>query len=123
MQLPVDEFLMTKEPYKDLYNSSVMFWNGDYRCLYQDYVNDKNNIELHYKLPSTKQPAIGDGAYIKDKLENSVQLFDRYLPMDFINWKHHKVVTAITNPKMLIFTATEKPHNSDLQLVKNNWVD
>lgn len=122
-QLPIDSFLMTKEPYKDLYNSSIMLWNGDYKYLYNDYNQNKSDIETQYQMPTTKQPAIGDGAYIKDKLENNVQLLDRYLPMDFINWKHHKVITAITNPKMLIFTATEKPHNSDLQLVKNNWVD
>ena len=43
-QLPQDKFLMVKEPYRDIHNSSIMFWNGDYSYIYDQYINDKQKI-------------------------------------------------------------------------------
>ena len=122
-ELPNDLLLMCVEPYKTLFNSSVMYWNGNFTDLYFNFLKNQNTVMSRYQYSTEKQPAIGDGAFIVDQLNNRVDSFDKYVGNEFFNWRHHKVQTSINDPTMLIFTSTEKPTNNiDLDLVKNNWI-
>lgn len=121
--LPADVLLMCTEPFKNLFNSSVMYWNGDLSDIYFDFVKDQEYFVKKYELPTKQQQAIGDGAFIADKLCSRIQSFDKYLSKGFFNWKHHKIETIIDDPTMLIFTSTEKPSNNiDLPIVKKHWI-
>ena len=121
--LPDNILLMCVEPYKNLLNSSVMYWNGDFTDLYFDFLKNQHSVISKYQYPTDEQPAIGDGAFIVDHLNNRAEPMDKYVSKGFFSWKHHKVQTPMNNPAMLIFTSTEKPtNNTDLDLVKNNWI-
>ena len=115
--LPKDKFLMVKEPYQDIVNSSVMYWSGDYSSLYNNYVNNKELICNEYK----KVPRYGDQSYISENV--NFDLIDNYVPSGFIGWRHHKLETNIDDPTILIFTSRhQKPsNNTELQLVKEHW--
>ena len=122
-QLCKDKLFLCMEPYKNLPNSSVMYWNGDLSELYLEFVKNQQNITAKYQYPSNKNSAIGDGAFIAEQLKDRVKSLDNYVEDGFFNWKHHKVKTEIVDPTMLIFTSTEKPTNNlDLQIIKNNWI-
>jgi len=122
--LPKDTMLMPIEPYKNILNSSLIYWNGDYEFLYTDYLKNKEEIELRYQYPTIHQPSIGDEAWIVERIPDDVQAFDHYVPDGFFNWKHHKVDTPILDPSILIFTGSEKPtNNQHLQLVVDHWID
>jgi hypothetical protein len=122
--LPDNLMLMPIEPYKNILNSSLIYWNGDYEFLYSDYLKDKENIEQRYQYPSEDQPSIGDEAWIVTHIPDRVDAFDNYVREGFFNWCHHKVETQISDPSILIFTGEQKPsNNQQLQLVKDNWID
>jgi len=115
--LPVDKFLMVQEPYRDIINSSVMYWNGDYSHLYDNFnthtPNEYDDIN--------RSGCLGDQAYIAENVEYDI--IENYTIQGFIGWKHHKINVPINDPALLIFTSTQKPsNNSDLDLVKKNWI-
>ena len=121
--LPQDLFLMPVEPYKDILNGSMIFWNGDYSDLYLEYVDRQEQIVDQYRYATEQQPATGDQGFFKDRLHN-LQAFDNYAPKNFFGWKHHIAGTHINDPSVLIFTGSEKPtNNPDLDLVKLHWKD
>jgi|SRR6056300_45242 len=111
------KFLMTKEPYKQISNSSIMFWIGDYSYLYNNYIADQKNICAEY----SRVPRYGDQAYIAENVNHN---FVEEIDPTAINWKHHEVKTEINNPKFLIFTSKhQKPsNNKDLKIVRKNWI-
>lgn len=117
-KLPNDYFLCPTEPYKNILNGSVIYWNGDYDFLYRAYAKDQKNIESKYQHAE----AIGDQGFFKDTLTN-MRAFDEFVEPEFFGWCHHKAGRHINDPSILIFTSTEKPtNNMDLELVKNNWI-
>jgi len=119
INLPQDKLLMVQEPYRNIVNSSIMFWNGDYSYLFDQYITNKNSIVEEYSHPETGKYT--DQAYIREHAEHDV--IENYVSNNFIQWKHHRVETKITNPSLLIFTGTQKPYNNvDLQLVKDHWI-
>jgi len=122
-KLPNDLLLMCVEPYKNLLNSSVMYWNGEFDDLYFEFFKNQQSIISKYEFSTKEQSAIGDGAFIIDHLQDRAQSLNKYVEEGFFNWRHHKVMTDIDDPTMLIFTGTEKPTNNlNLEIVKNNWV-
>jgi hypothetical protein len=116
-ELPLDKFLMLQEPYRDIINSSVMYWSGDYSHLYNDF-----NTHIPNKYDDINRPgSLGDQAYIAENVEYDI--IENYTMQGFIGWRHHKVETSAVEPSLLIFTSTEKPsNNTKLELVKQNWI-
>lgn len=112
-----NKFLMVKEPYLDIVNSSIMYWNGDYSHLYESYIKNKELICEEYK----KVPRYGDQAYISENV--NYDLIENYAPNGFINWKHHKVESQIIDPSVVIFTSRhQKPSNNlELEIVQAHW--
>ena len=111
------DFLMTKEPFENISNSSIMFWQNDYSFLYDNYISNKETIIEEYK----RVPRYGDQAYIAENVShNFIEDIDR----NSISWEHHKVSTLVnTNSNFLIFTSKhKKPNNTNLEIVKRNWI-
>ena len=119
LNLPKDKMLMTREPYRDLINSSLMFWDGDYSYLFEQYIANKHSIVEEYNDPATGKYT--DQAYIRDN--TSYDILENYTRDNFIEWKHHRVDTPIVDPSILVFMGAHKPNNhTDLELVRNNWI-
>lgn len=120
--LPDDRILMPVEPYKNIYNSSLVYWNGNFSEIYTKFQNNPEPIKKQYQWPTENEPSIGDGAYIKYMAGDKLIAFDKFVPEGFFNWKHHKVETEINDPTFLFFLGEQKPFNYlDLKQVKENW--
>ena len=116
-------FYMITEPYTNLMNSSIMYWNGDYDFIFTNYVSKKSYIENKYKKATPENPMIGDGGYIGEMLGNRITDIQNAMPSNFVNWKHHKIDTPIDDPGILIFTGSEKPSNNlDMSYVQEHWI-
>lgn len=111
------DFLMTKEPFENISNSSIMFWQNNYSFLYDNYIANKETIIEEYK----RVPRYGDQAYIAENVSHN---FIEDINRDCISWEHHKVDTSVnTDSNFLIFTSKhKKPNNTNLEIVKRNWV-
>lgn len=121
MKLPDGKFLMIKEPYRDIHNSSMMFWNGDYSYLYDNYLANKDAIVNEYQYNLSRKGWLGDQAYIGENVSHG--LVEDYISPGVIGWKHHKINTVIDDPSILIFTGSEKPcNNLEHELVRKNWI-
>lgn len=119
-KLPMDQFLMVEEPYKKIHNSSIMYWNGDYSYLYENYIQNQHSIVKEY-ADISRQGNLGDQGYINENVTHS--LIEKYTDNKFIEWQHHKINSIISDPSVLIFTGTQKPsNNTDLDIVKENWI-
>ena len=124
--LPRNKLLMVREPHQFspgeyIENSSIVFWDGDYSFLFDNFVANKYAICEQYASPINKR--MSDQGYIAES--TTVGMIDDYLPANYIAWKHH--ITGDHNinndPALLIFTSTEKPtNNGHLKLVKENWI-
>jgi hypothetical protein len=118
--LPKNKFLMVKEPYKDIHNSSMMFWDQDYSYLFDEYLRNQSEIVNEYQFNLARNGCLGDQAYIGENVNH--ELIDDYVCPGFINWRHHKISTNIANPSILIFTGSQKPSNNlELDLVNQHW--
>lgn len=116
--LPSDLFLCPREPYKDILNGSMIYWQGDYSFLYEHFAKDQQAIVEKYSFADVT----GDQGFFKDTLTN-IRAFDDYVDNGFFGWCHHKSGRHIVDPHVLIFTSTEKPTNNlDLDLVKKHWI-
>ena len=113
--LPNNKFLMIKEPYRDITNSSIMYWDGDYSYLYDRYNAHKDAIIKEYAVGGLR---FGDQAYISESV--NYEFLESYAPENFVGWRHHKVNTELVDPGVLVFTSTQKPSNN-LDLVKQYW--
>jgi hypothetical protein len=117
--LPSSRLLMIREPYRDIINSSVMYWQGDYSFLFDNYIKNKDFIVNDYSAPGLR---FGDQAYIVEHAD--VGLIQDHVPSNFIEWRHHKVETPIIDPSILVFTSSQKPNNNlHLDLVQQHWVN
>ena len=97
-----------------------MYWKDDYSYLYDNYVNNQHNIVAEY-ADISRSGALGDQAYIHENVKH--MLIEQYTDNNFIEWRHHKIETEITNPSILIFTSQQKPSNNlHLDIVKQNWI-
>lgn len=111
-----NKFLMTREPYREITNSSVMYFDGDYSYLYTNYTNNRESIIREYKNPGLRY---GDQAYISENVEHD--FIENYV--NLIGWKHHKVDAYKPGSSILVFTSREKPYNNlSLPEVRDNWI-
>jgi len=119
-QLPIDKFLMVEEPYKKIHNSSIMYWNGDYSYLYENYIQNQHSIINEY-ADISRQGNLGDQGYINENVKHDTIQY--YTNDNFVGWQHHKINSIILNPSILVFTGTQKPNNNlHLDIVKENWI-
>jgi len=110
-------FYMVQEPYRNIHNSSVMCWNGDYSHMWNMYQRDPDKIQKEYD-DINRDGVLGDQAYIGENIEHVIIDAPK-----FIGWKHHKIDVDINDPAILIFTGKQKPNNNThLDIVKDNWV-
>jgi hypothetical protein len=115
-QVTPDRLLMVEEPYRSIHNSSVMLWNNDYSDLYFNYINNQQEVIRDYTNVD-RDGALGDQAYISENIKH--ETFDQ----KYIGWKHHKIVTEIKDPSLVIFTGRKKPHlETDTDIIRENWV-
>lgn len=120
-RLPNDRFLLCREPYRDIHNSSVMFWNGDYSYLYDRYRDHQAEIVQEYQYNLSRPGWLGDQAYIGENVMHD--LIENFAGTDFLGWRHHKIQTEISDPAVLIFTGKQKPTNNiHMTLVQENWI-
>lgn len=123
-RLPRNQILMALEPHQvktgvDIPNSSIMFWQGDYSYIFDRYCATPTAISNGYASPLL--PRNGDQGFISDIAP--VDFIDKFLPKNFLGWKHHITGEKINDPSILVFTSTEKPTNNlHMDLVKNNWI-
>jgi len=117
--LPQDQFLMVREPNNKI-NSSVMFWNGDYSYLFDEYITNKDEIVQQYWTPGPR--GFGDQVYISDRV--TPYTINDYTSKHFIEWRHNELLDdPIIDPSLLLFTSRQKPSNNlELIQVKKHWV-
>jgi len=120
LRLPQDQLLMTQEPYRNIHNSSIMFWNRDYSFLFDAYAENQCSIVNEYQFNLGRTGCLGDQAYIGENIDHG--LIEDYVGDGFVGWRHHKIATEIKDPGLLVFTGKEKPsNNANLDLVKMHW--
>ena len=111
-----NKFLMCQEPYRAITNSSVMYFDGDYSHLYDNYINNKESIIQEYANAGLRY---GDQAYISENVE--YDYIENYA--NLVGWKHHKVNSYKAGSSVLVFTSKEKPYNNlDIDEVRDNWI-
>jgi hypothetical protein len=59
------KFVGLKEPKHNIFNSGVMYWDGDFSYLWKKYCKDPIKIQDNYK----RKPRIGDQAFIEDNVD------------------------------------------------------
>jgi len=117
--LPSNRLLMIQEPYRDIINSSVMYWQGDYSFLFNNYIENRDFVVNDYATPGLR---FSDQAYIAEHAD--VGLIEDHVPSNFIEWRHHKIETPIIDPSILVFTSRQKPTNNlHLDLVQQHWIN
>lgn len=119
-RLPSSQFFMTREPYRDIHNSSLMVWSGDHSDLYLRYKKDQSAVIQEYQYNFSRPGAVGDQAFIGENIDH--MLIDDFVRPGFVGWVHHKIKTDLAQPSILIFTGSEKPSNNlHLDLVQKHW--
>jgi hypothetical protein len=112
-----NKFLMCQEPYRDITNSSIMYWRGDCSHLFDYYVENQAAIVEEYKNPGLR---FSDQSYIMEHVE--YEFIENYIP-DLVSWKHHKVKAYEPGKSIIVFTSRSKPYNNlDLAEVRDNWI-
>ena len=110
---------MIQEPYRNIINSSVMYWQGDYSFLFNYYIENRDFVVNDYATPGLR---FSDQAYIAEYAD--VGLIEDHVPSNFIEWRHHKIETPIIDPSILVFTSRQKPTNNlHLDLVQQHWIN
>jgi len=121
LSLPLDRFLLVREPYRDIHNSSIMFWNGDYSELYEHYRSDPRAVVNEYDHNLARAGCLGDQAYIGENIQHDV--IDDFVSPGFVGWIHHKISVPLGDPGILVFTGHQKPSNNlHVDLVRHHWI-
>jgi hypothetical protein len=119
--LPHDRFLLAREPYRDIHNSSIMFWNGDYSELYKHYQSAQQAVINEYDHNLSRPGCLGDQAYIGENIQHD--LIDNFVSAGFVGWIHHKIPVPLGDPGILVFTGHQKPSNNlHIDLVRYHWI-
>lgn len=121
--LDQEDFLMWKDTTYRLSSSALMYWNGDYSSIYNDYLVDPDFY--HCKFSQKNQgPSrlVGDQALISTTVEH--QFINDIVPEHWIKVIEKKnSVVDHSDTKILIFRkAHSKPSNMlDHEIVKKHW--
>lgn len=111
-----DKFYMLEgQSKKNVPNSSILSWQGDYSRLYTNFINNQNSIKEKYR----KGNNLGDQGYIYDNL--TVDFLNQKCP-DLFSWIHPTHTKIKNGSPFCIFIGKKKPvNNLNLSIVKNNW--
>lgn len=111
-----EKFVMVKEPDTHAISSSIMWWNGNYSYIWEEWSAEDSE---HWKKNYGKMPKLGDQAFIEDRVKCSI--LQELIPETWIDWsnKHQ----SNEDVKILIFRKPgQKPSTMiDHPLVKEHW--
>lgn len=109
-------FVMLKETDKNVVSSAVMWWQGDYSYLWNQYIETPEQV---LKEQYSKMPRYGDQAFIEDHVQHT--LLQQHVPEDWIGWSSQRAVSD--EAKILIFRkVSQKPSTMlDHPLVQQHW--
>jgi len=112
-----EKFVMLKEHDTTAISSSVMWWNGDYSHLWNEWLSKSSE---YWRNIYGKMPRFGDQAFIEDRTKFSI--LQNIVPETWIGWSNEKQNNNDT--KILIFRKpSQKPSTMlDHSLVKAHWV-
>jgi len=98
-------------------NSSVMYWNGDYRFLWEKFIS---NPPYYYEVHSVKD-TFGDQGFIKDNVKHIH--IQNLLGEEKFSWANRKGGEPATT-KFLIFTKPSKKPNKfrKHKLINTHWI-
>jgi hypothetical protein len=98
-------------------SSCLMYWNGDYRYLYEDFIKDQDNIIKNYG--KSKGPKLGDQGFIQDNVPfHFIQSVSHSKFFSYI----HRIKNNYKHVRILMFAKRlHKPHTSDHILITDNW--
>lgn len=110
-------YMLEGQSEKNAPNTSMMFWNGDYSFLYENFIKQRELIESKY----TSGVTLGDQGYIFDNIPN-INFMNRDFEKYF-SWKHPTHPKILKDSSFLIFIGKEKPiNNFELEIVEKNWI-
>jgi hypothetical protein len=121
--LQQNEFVMWRDDTINISSSAIMYWNGDYSHIYNEYIKDPNYYEQYYSLDNQgPDKQVGDQALIS-KLQPHIFIND-LVPNNWIKLiskNDHKV--DFSNSKILIFKKIKgKPSAMpEHKIVKEHW--
>ena len=112
-------FIMWKDTYYDISSSAIMYWNGDYSFIYDEYLKNKNQFETEF-ANGHPQRLIGDQAVISTLVPH--KFVNDFCPTDWIQVIQKKE-KEYSNARIIIFRkAHTKPSTMrDHWLVKEHW--
>lgn len=114
-----DDFVMWNDPDYNISSSAIMYWNGDYSYIYEEYLKNKNYFESEFSN-GNPQRLIGDQAVISTLVNHK-----------FINQLCHKDWIQVIQKKekdysdarIIIFRKSHTKPSTMLEhwLVKEHW--
>jgi hypothetical protein len=119
--LAQDKFLMWQDSDYNISSSAIMFWNGDYSFIYQNYLDNKETFESKYATGNPDR-LIGDQAVISTLVDYA--FLNDFCPNDWIHVvKKNDHEKELSQARILIFRkAHTKPSTlPNHSLVKQHW--
>jgi hypothetical protein len=110
------QFVMLLETDKNVVSSAVMWWQGDYSYLWNQYIEMPEEV---LKEQYSKMPKYGDQAFIEDHTKHT--LLQEHIPEQWVGWSSQREMS--TDVKILIFRkVSQKPSTMlDHPLVQQHW--
>lgn len=119
--LDQNNFVMWKDPDYNISSSAIMYWNGDYSFIYEEYLKNKNQFETKFSNGNLWR-LIGDQAVISTTVSH--KFVNDFCPKDWLHVvRKTDNVLDLSQARILIFRkAHTKPSNMpDHKLVKEHW--
>lgn len=117
------DFLMEYDSHFNISSSAVLYWNGDYSNVYNEYISKSEYYEEKYSLSNQgAERLVGDQAVIASLVEH--KYINKVCPQE---WFHivtkHDHAMDLSQTKILIFRkAKQKPSTMlDHPLVQLHW--
>lgn len=113
------DFVMWRDPDYNISSSAIMYWNGDYSFIYNEYLKNKNKFELEF-ANGHPQRLIGDQAVISTLVNH--KFVNEFCPESWIQVIQKKD-KDYSDARIIIFRkAHTKPTTMlDHRLVKEHW--
>lgn len=115
-------FLMWKDPDYNISSSAIMYWNGDYSYIYENFIENTEYYMNRYSPENQgKERLIGDQAVISSLVEHS--FINDHCPNNWIKVMNKNPRFSYEDSRILIFRKSHtKPSTmSDHPLVKAHW--
>jgi hypothetical protein len=117
------DFLMEHDTHFNISSSAIMYWNGDYSFVYQEYIKDPEHYEDKYSLENQgSDRQVGDQAVIASLVKH--RYINDVCPRQWfhiVSKQDHRV--DLSQVKVLIFRkAKQKPSTMPAHpLVQQHW--